>query len=236
MLAKRLLILGTTIDIRGQCSMIRESTSEHEICNCYWQISLWHLVFHLLHELPRESNGTENPFPCFPYAKRWSLLMIWEKYSVKIFLLVSETNLNFLSSLVTSSTECFVVKVMYNRWNFLSTQFICYILLFCSFHIFANHTFLLKVLISLCTIKFCYSDDFSFSILMFRGIFDPEIYIHGALSWPPLTHFICRYSYSPNCSPYFPKVLTERICLTIRSFLNWWSFQTFLIGDTVRRN
>ena len=174
--------------------------------------------------------------PAFPIQSADHCWWFGKNAQLKYFLFVSETNLNFLSSMVTSSTECFVVKVMYNRWNFLSTQFICYILLFCSFHIFSNHTFLLKVLISLCTIKFCYSDDFSFSILMFRGIFNPEIYIHGALSWPPLTHFICWYSYSPNCSPYFPKVLTERICLTIRSFLNWWSFQTFLIGDTVRRN
>ena len=34
-------------------------------------------------------------------------------------------------------------------------------------------------------------------------------------------------SYSPHYSLYFPMELTRRICLTIRSFLNYWSFPLF---------
>ena len=43
-------------------------------------------------------------------------------------------------------------------------------------------------------------------------------------------HFIPKhqYAYSLYCSLCIPKVLTRRICLTIKSILSWWSFPLFL--------
>lgn len=51
---------------------------------------------------------------------------------------------------------------------------------------------------------------------------DGEKHLHLSIAFTPLH----RYAYSPYCSYTFSKLLTRRICLTIKSILKW-SFHLF---------